>query len=88
MEGRLKRSIQHIYRLRLEVSDTHESHEVVSEDCVKAGSVIGIIVSELISMAMALAAGIYTRYSPPNHPAATIHKTKAEADKAEAEEHH
>jgi len=64
MEGRLKRSIQHIYRLRLEVSDTHESHEVVSEDCVKAGSVIGIIVSELISMAMALAAGIYTRYSP------------------------
>jgi mannose-6-phosphate isomerase-like protein (cupin superfamily) len=31
---------------------------------------------------------LYTLYSPPNHPDKTIHKTKAEADKAEAEEHH
>jgi mannose-6-phosphate isomerase-like protein (cupin superfamily) len=31
---------------------------------------------------------LYTVYSPPNHPDKTIHKTKAEADKAEAEEHH
>jgi mannose-6-phosphate isomerase-like protein (cupin superfamily) len=31
---------------------------------------------------------LYTVYSPPNHPARTIHKTKAEADRAEAEEHH
>jgi mannose-6-phosphate isomerase-like protein (cupin superfamily) len=30
---------------------------------------------------------LYTVYSPPNHPAKTVHKTKAEADKAE-EEHH
>jgi mannose-6-phosphate isomerase-like protein (cupin superfamily) len=30
---------------------------------------------------------LYTVYSPPNHPDGTIHKTKAEADKAEAEEH-
>lgn len=30
---------------------------------------------------------LYTVYSPPNHPPKTIHKTKAEADKAEAEEH-
>ena len=26
---------------------------------------------------------LYTIYSPPNHPAGTIHKTKAEADAAE-----
>ncbi len=31
---------------------------------------------------------LYTVYSPPNHPDGTVHKTKAEADKAEEEEHH
>jgi len=31
---------------------------------------------------------LYTLYSPPNHPDGTIHKTKAEAQKAEEHEHH
>ena len=31
---------------------------------------------------------LYTIYAPPNHPDKTIHRTKAEADRAEAEEHH
>ncbi len=31
---------------------------------------------------------LYTLYSPPNHPDGTIHKDKAEADAAEAAEHH
>ena len=31
---------------------------------------------------------LYTVYSPPNHTDGTVHKTKAEADRAEAEEHH
>lgn len=31
---------------------------------------------------------LYTVYSPPNHPPETVHKTKADADRAEAEEHH
>lgn len=31
---------------------------------------------------------LYTIYSPPNHPNKTVHKTKAEADKAETEKHH
>ena len=31
---------------------------------------------------------LYTVYSPPNHPAGTIHKTKAEAEAAEKLEHH
>lgn len=30
---------------------------------------------------------LYTIYSPPNHPDGTIHKTKAEAEAAEAMEH-
>ena len=30
---------------------------------------------------------LYTIYSPPNHPDGTVHKTKAEASKAEAEHH-
>jgi mannose-6-phosphate isomerase-like protein (cupin superfamily) len=31
---------------------------------------------------------LYTIYSPPNHPDGTIHKTKAEAEAAEAAHHH
>jgi mannose-6-phosphate isomerase-like protein (cupin superfamily) len=31
---------------------------------------------------------LYTVYSPPNHPAGTVHKTKAEAEAAEEHEHH
>ena len=30
---------------------------------------------------------LYTLYSPPNHPDGTVHKTKAEAEAAEAVEH-
>jgi len=30
---------------------------------------------------------LYTVYSPPNHPDGTVHKTKAEAEAAEAAEH-
>ena len=31
---------------------------------------------------------LYTLYSPPNHPDGTVHKTKAEAEAAEAAHHH
>ncbi|MDD5182214.1 MAG: cupin domain-containing protein [Candidatus Nanoarchaeia archaeon] len=31
---------------------------------------------------------LYTIYSPPNHPDGTVHKTKADAEKAEAKGHH
>jgi len=31
---------------------------------------------------------LYTSYSPPNHPDGTVHKTKSEAEAAEAAEHH
>jgi mannose-6-phosphate isomerase-like protein (cupin superfamily) len=31
---------------------------------------------------------LYSIYAPPEHPAGTVHETKAEADAAEAEHHH
>ncbi len=31
---------------------------------------------------------LYTIYSPPNHPDGTVHRTKTEAEAAEAAEHH
>lgn len=31
---------------------------------------------------------LYTVYTPPNHPAGTVHKTKADAEAAEAAQHH
>lgn len=31
---------------------------------------------------------LYSVYSPPEHPAGTVHATKAEADAAEADHHH
>jgi len=31
---------------------------------------------------------LYTIYSPPNHPDKTVHQTKADAEKAEAEKNH
>ena len=31
---------------------------------------------------------LYTVYTPPNHPDGTVHKTKAEAEAAEAAAHH
>lgn len=31
---------------------------------------------------------LYTIYSPPNHPDKTVHKTKADAEKAEEVKHH
>ncbi|MDD5700095.1 MAG: cupin domain-containing protein [Candidatus Nanoarchaeia archaeon] len=31
---------------------------------------------------------LYTLYSPPNHPDKTIHKTKADAERAELRKHH
>ena len=31
---------------------------------------------------------LYSLYAPPEHPAGTVHRTKADADAAEAAEHH
>jgi mannose-6-phosphate isomerase-like protein (cupin superfamily) len=42
----------------------------------------------VINNSKTVALKMYTLYSPPNHPDATVHKTKEEADAAEAAEHH
>lgn len=65
-------------------SDTEE-HLVKSGDAVivPAGTfhnVINISSREPLKL--------YTLYSPPNHPDGTLHKTKAEAEAAEATHHH
>lgn len=62
-----------------------EEHVVKSGDAVivPAGTfhnVINISAKEPLKL--------YTVYSPPNHPDGTIHKTKAEAEAAEAAHHH
>jgi mannose-6-phosphate isomerase-like protein (cupin superfamily) len=62
-----------------------EEFEVGDGDAVivPAGSehnVINVSASESLKL--------YTIYSPANHPAGTVHKTKAEADKYEEARHH
>lgn len=62
-----------------------EEHLVKDGDAVivPAGSEHNIVnVSESESLKL------YTVYSPPEHPAGTIHATKAEADEYEAAHHH
>jgi mannose-6-phosphate isomerase-like protein (cupin superfamily) len=41
----------------------------------------------VINMSKTAPLKLYTLYSPPNHPDGTVHKTKAEAQAAEAVEH-
>jgi mannose-6-phosphate isomerase-like protein (cupin superfamily) len=41
----------------------------------------------VINASKTLPLKLYTIYSPPNHPDGTVHKTKAEAEAAEAQEH-
>ena len=41
----------------------------------------------IINNSKTTALKLYTLYSPPNHPDKTMHRTKAEAEKAEEEEH-
>jgi mannose-6-phosphate isomerase-like protein (cupin superfamily) len=42
----------------------------------------------VINAAKTIKLKLYTLYSPPNHPDGTVHKTKAAAEKAEAQKHH
>lgn len=41
----------------------------------------------VINLSKTLPLKLYTLYSPPNHPPKTVHKTKADAMKAEEKEH-
>lgn len=62
-----------------------EEHEVSDGDAVivPAGTFHNVI-----NTSSKKSLKLYTLYSPPNHPDGTVHKTKAEAEAAEAAEHH
>ena len=66
------------------VLNEKEEHKVGDGDAVvvPAGTYHNVI-----NTSKTLELKLYTIYSPPNHPAGTVHKTKAEADAAEAVQH-
>jgi mannose-6-phosphate isomerase-like protein (cupin superfamily) len=67
------------------VFNEKEEHVVRDADAilVPAGTYHNVInVSKTKSLKL------YTIYSPPNHPDGTVHKTKHDAEAAEAAEHH
>ena len=67
------------------VFNSTEEHNVKSGDAVvvPAGTWHNVI-----NTSKSKQLKLYTLYSPPNHPDGTIHKNKAEAEAAEAAEHH
>lgn len=62
------------------------------EECeVEKGSALIIpagLKHNIINTSQQGALKLYTLYAPPNHVPGTVHKTKAEADAAERQEHH
>ncbi len=66
------------------VFDENEEHVVRDADAmlVPAGAYHNVI-----NLSKTKPSKLYTIYSPPNHPDGTVHKTKNEAEAAEAEHH-
>jgi len=65
-------------------------HET-EEHLVDAGSAVVVPAGtfhNVINASPSLPLKLYTLYSPPNHPAGTVHKDKEAAEAAEAAEHH
>jgi mannose-6-phosphate isomerase-like protein (cupin superfamily) len=59
------------------------------EHALTDGSVVVVpagVRHNIINLSESDSLRLYTLYAPPNHPAGTIHRTKAEAQKAEGEE--
>ena len=67
------------------VLNEKEEHPVSDGDAVvvPAGTYHNVVNTSKTAMLK-----LYTIYSPPNHPAGTVHKTRAEAVAAEMAEHH
>jgi mannose-6-phosphate isomerase-like protein (cupin superfamily) len=67
------------------VVDEKEEHVVRGADAilVPAGTYHNVI-----NVSKTTPLKLYTIYSPPNHPDGTVHKTKHEAEAAEAAAHH
>jgi mannose-6-phosphate isomerase-like protein (cupin superfamily) len=65
-------------------------HET-EEHLVKAGDAVVVPAGTFHNVINASPDGqlkLYTIYTPPNHPDGTVHKTKADAEAAEAAKHH
>ncbi len=61
------------------------------EHLVRAGDAVVVPAGtyhNVINTSKTTALRLYTIYSPPNHPDGTVHKTRSEAEAAEAAEHH
>jgi mannose-6-phosphate isomerase-like protein (cupin superfamily) len=76
---------------RIEVGDAKFVFNGKEEHLVHSGD--GVIVPagtyhNVINASPTTPLKLYTVYSPPNHPDGTVHKTKIDADAAEAAEHH
>lgn len=65
-------------------NDTEEHVVAAGDAVVVPAGTIHNVVNALKTKKLKL----YTLYSPPNHPAGTIHKTKEEAEEAEKLQHH
>jgi len=67
------------------ILDNHEQHTIRAGDAVvvPAGTWHNVLNTSKFSELR-----LYTVYTPPQHPEGTIHKTKADADAAEAAEQH
>jgi len=67
------------------ILNNHEEHVIQQGDAavVPAGTWHNVI-----NLSQSTQLKFYTIYTPPQHPDGTIHKTKAEAEAAEAAEHH
>jgi mannose-6-phosphate isomerase-like protein (cupin superfamily) len=67
------------------VFNEKEEHRVHEGDAVvvPAGTYHNVV-----NTSKTMALRLYTIYSPPNHPDGTVHKTKIEAEAAEAAERH
>ncbi|HSB66399.1 MAG TPA: cupin domain-containing protein [Anaerolineales bacterium] len=76
---------------RIEEGEAKFVFSVNEEHVVKAGDAVLVPAGtyhNVINNSSKEPLKLYTIYSPPNHPDGTVHKTKAEAEAAEAAHHH
>ncbi len=76
---------------RVEVGDARVVFNESEEHFLHAGDAFVVPAGtfhNVINASSSAPLHLYTIYSPPQHPDGTLHKTKAEADEAEMEEHH
>jgi mannose-6-phosphate isomerase-like protein (cupin superfamily) len=76
---------------RIEVGKARFVFNGTEEHVAEAGDAVIVPAGTFHNVINATPGGqlkLYTIYTPPNHPDGTVHKTKAEAEAAEAASHH